>query len=108
MIGTDIKTGKILEGDAYLSQAIGFVLGTRVGSMVMQREFGSKLSSLSGGSIDGDFQLKAISYTSESMQKWLPFLKVRHTAIRVNNHIFEADIEYKHLNETKVIEGLQL
>jgi phage baseplate assembly protein W len=111
MMGTDRYTGKLLTGEAYFRQAISFVLGTPIGSMVMQRDFGSNLFKLLGPAINGEFQLKALSYTSEAVQKWLPQIKIHNTAIKMaQNHVFEADIEYRILpkSDTKLIEGLKL
>lgn len=45
-------TGKIIEGEEALRQAIGRTLGTRKGSMLLNRDFGSKLPDLLDKNID--------------------------------------------------------
>ena len=98
-----------MQGPEYLSQSISMVLKTRKGSLVMHRDFGSRLFELLAKPMDGHFQLSAFSHTVSSVEAWLPKVKVESTEARpTSSGDFEVDVSYASPSGTNTLEGFSL
>ena len=84
MMGMDVKTGKLIEGEEFLKQSIQLILGTAKGSLTMMRDFGSSLYELIDEPIDGKFSLRLNSKTVEALAKWIPSVSVENTELSID------------------------
>ncbi len=102
--GMDIRTGKLITGEAFVRQAVRLVLQTPTGTMSMSRDFGSRIFELMDKPIDGEFQLKLLGHVTEAIEKWISFLKVKETKAHASdNHAYHIDITY----ENKLFQDIQ-
>ncbi|MCX3065206.1 GPW/gp25 family protein [Wolbachia endosymbiont of Drosophila pseudotakahashii] len=81
MRGMDVNTGKELEGIEHLKQSIVDILTTPIGSRIMRREYGSRLSELIDRPINRDFTLEIYAATAEALQKWETRFKLEKVKI---------------------------
>ncbi|MBA8757688.1 baseplate assembly protein W [Wolbachia pipientis] len=81
MRGMSNKTGKELEGLEHLKQSIVDIVTTPIGSRIMRREYGSRLSELIDRPINRDFTLEIYAATAEALQKWEARFKLEKVKI---------------------------
>ena len=93
-MGADLKTGKLLSGDTYLRQSMRMTLRTPLQSLVMHRDFGSKLMELIDEPRNQKLQLKALSYAAEAVEKWLPHIKTAAATDGVFENKFSIRVVY--------------
>ena len=81
MPGLNAKTGGPLAGWAHVSQSIGRILMTRIGSRVMFRDFGADVPKM----IDANATPKVIMgffvAIAEALDKWEPRFRLTHVAL---------------------------
>ncbi|WP_034879981.1 hypothetical protein [Endozoicomonas montiporae] len=65
--GTDRESGALLEGIAYLKQRLSDVINTELGSLVGDRDFGSRLHELVDHNIDATFHMDAFIRLAEAI-----------------------------------------
>lgn len=70
MRGMSATSGKELEDLDHLKQSIIDILTTPIGSRVMRREYGSRLSELVDWPINRDFTLEIYAATAGALEKW--------------------------------------
>ncbi|GFR05376.1 lysozyme family protein [Trichonephila clavata] len=98
------KTGKELEGIEHLKQSIVNILTTPIGSRVMRREYGSRLSELVDRPINRDFSLEIYAATAEALEKWERRFKLEKVKItEVKEGRVTLDLEGVYLSEGKFI-----
>ncbi|MFP3031106.1 MAG: GPW/gp25 family protein [Wolbachia sp.] len=81
MQGMDAKTGKALEGIEHLKQSIVDIITTPIGSRVMRREYGSRLSELVDRPINRDFTLEIYAAVAGALEKWEKRFKLEKVKI---------------------------
>ncbi|WP_353273471.1 GPW/gp25 family protein [Wolbachia endosymbiont (group A) of Agelastica alni] len=81
MRGMNASTGKELEGLEHLKQSIVDIITTPIGSRVMRREYGSRLSELVDRPINRDFTLEIYAAVAEALQKWEKRFKLEKVKI---------------------------
>ena len=81
MRGTDARTGAALTGLEHLRQSVGDVLGTRIGTRVMRREFGSRLPELVDAPLNDGLRAAVAAATVEALRRWEPRLRVRRVRV---------------------------
>lgn len=81
MIGTDASTGKHLGGVDHLRQSIRDILGTRKGTRVMRRAYGSDLPRLVDAPANADTILDIIAETAVALATWEPRIDVQQVDI---------------------------
>ncbi|WP_010546005.1 GPW/gp25 family protein [Sphingomonas elodea] len=74
-------TGKPLEGDAHLSQSVGRVLSTPIGSVPCLRDFGSLLSELVDQPANPASRIRIFAATALALKRWEPRIKVTRIAL---------------------------
>lgn len=67
----DANTGKVIEGWAWIKQAIADILTTPIGSRVMLRDYGSRLFELTDSPMNASGRLALYAATIEAIDKWL-------------------------------------
>ncbi len=76
MRGTDANTGKPLAGLDHLRQSIRDILTTRVGSRVLNREYGSQLFSMIDAPLNKSTVMDIYAATADALDRWEPRLRL--------------------------------
>lgn len=103
--GIDASTGKALDGIEHLKQSIKDILGTRIGTRVMRRDYGSRLPEL----IDNPTNLltrdELFAATAEALVRWEPRFQLDRVFVQSvsdDGHIV-IDLHGRHLVDGKLI-----
>ncbi|MBD59024.1 MAG: hypothetical protein CL808_02725 [Citromicrobium sp.] len=83
MRGMDRNTGKPIDGNAWISQAVGDVLTTPLGSRVMRRDYGSLLPMLLDQPLNPRTIIQLYAATAQAIARWLPTLKLSRVELVV-------------------------
>ncbi|HYD23850.1 MAG TPA: GPW/gp25 family protein [Croceibacterium sp.] len=70
----DARTGRALEDDAWLAQAVADILLTPIGTRVMRRDYGSLLPALLDQPLNPSTGLQIYAATAGALRRWLPEL----------------------------------
>lgn len=81
MRGINSSTGKAIEGTDHLQQSIADILGTRIGTRVMRRDYGSRLPELVDSPMNEEAQIEIFAATAEALQKWEPRFRLERVSI---------------------------
>ena len=81
MNGINKKIGERLSGIAHLRQSIADILSTRIGTRVLNREYGSRLPSLIDAPVNAETSLEFYAATAEALIRWEPRFKL--TSVRI-------------------------
>jgi hypothetical protein len=71
-MGLNRSTGKRLDGWEHVSQSIGDILSTPLGSRVMRRDYGSELYELIDRPINAGTVARAARAVADAIAKWEP------------------------------------
>lgn len=77
----DAMTGKPLEGDAHLTQSIGDILSTPIGSRVGRRDYGSALFELIDAPLTALVRLRAFAATAVAIARWEPRIRLTRVGL---------------------------
>lgn len=75
-MGMNAATGRYLSGTAHISQSIGTILATPLGSRVMRRDFGSVIPALIDQPLTPATILRLYSAAVVAIQQWEPRVRV--------------------------------
>lgn len=75
-MGMNAETGRYLSGTAHISQSIGTILATPLGSRVMRRDFGSLIPELIDQPLNRATVLRLYSAAVVAIQQWEPRVRV--------------------------------
>ena len=75
MKGMNSGTGKPIEDDAWIAQAVADVLLTPIGTRVMRRDYGSLLPALLDQPLNDATTLQIYAASAGALRRWLPELK---------------------------------
>jgi phage baseplate assembly protein W len=81
MRGVSATTGAAIDGLAHLTQSIGAILTTPVGSRVMRRDFGSLLPQLVDQPFNAATRIRLFAATASALMRWEPRLRLTRVAI---------------------------
>ncbi|MEZ0576859.1 GPW/gp25 family protein [Halodesulfovibrio aestuarii] len=81
MKGINKDTGARLSGIAHLRQSIADILSTRIGTRVLNREYGSRLPALIDAPVNAETSLEFYAATAEALNRWEPRFKL--TSVRI-------------------------
>lgn len=81
MSGLDRHTIEVLTDDAHLTQSIGDILSTPIGSRVLRRDYGSDLPLLIDAPINPETMIDLFHATAVALDKWEPRFKLRRVEI---------------------------
>jgi len=76
MQGMSAKTGKTMEGLDHLVQSITDIITTRVGSRVMRRDYGCRLTDVIDYPANGTYVLRLYAAVAHALLLWEPRLRV--------------------------------
>jgi phage baseplate assembly protein W len=82
MRGTNAETGKALSGLDHLRQSIRDILTTPLGSRVMRRDYGSRLSELVDAPVNRRTIVDIYAATIEALLRWEPRITPRRVSIQ--------------------------
>lgn len=85
MAGMDAQTGRALDGVAHLRQSITDILTTPIGSRVMRREYGSRLSALIDAPVTPGRLIDLYAATAEALARWEPRIKLNRVRVASTN-----------------------
>lgn len=74
MKGMNSGTGKPIEDDAWIAQAVADVLLTPIGTRVMRRDYGSLLPALLDQPLNDATTLQIYAASAGALRRWLPEL----------------------------------
>lgn len=75
--GVDRNTGELLTGWAECAQSIGIIVTTAIGSLVLQRDFGSDGPTLLDRPMSTPSIMDHFMSIAEALRKWEPGFKLR-------------------------------
>jgi len=81
MKGMSAIDGRRLEGMAHLRQSIADILATPLGSRVMRRDYGSRLSRLIDRPVNQDWLIDCYAWTAEALGKWEPRFRLARVQV---------------------------
>lgn len=82
MNGMNHNTGKsITDLKTHVSQSIGDILSTPVGSRVMRRDYGSVLPDLVDEPLNATTLLRVYAATAAAVMRWEPRFKISHISL---------------------------
>lgn len=84
MIGMDRRTGKPLSGTDHLSQSIGDILLTPLGTRPMRRDYGSVLFELIDQPLNGAVRLLIYAGTALALSRWEPRLRLKRVSLDIS------------------------
>ena len=79
--GLDDRTGQMLTGWDHCVQSIGIILTTRIGTRVMQRDFGSVLKELQDANPDPRTMMLIFVGVAEALRRWDPGFRLHRIAL---------------------------
>lgn len=85
MIGVEAASGRALDGNAHLSQSIGDILSTPIGSRVMRRDYGSMLPDLIDQPANSVTRQLIFAATAVALSRWEPRLKITRVGVSTDN-----------------------
>ncbi|KVC82463.1 GPW/gp25 family protein [Burkholderia ubonensis] len=74
MKGMNANTGRSISGVDHLSQSIGRILGTPLGSCIQRRSFGSEVPDLIDAPTNGATQIRLYAAIATALMRWEPRL----------------------------------
>lgn len=81
MAGMNRQTGKPLDGWQHVSQSIGDILSTPIGTRVMRRDYGSRLFELVDRPMNEATVMEATIAVAEALDRWEPRFELRRVMI---------------------------
>lgn len=109
MIGTDRRTGKLIEGIAHMRQSLEDLLTTPKGTRIMRADYGSDLPRLVDMPVNSELILDIMAETAGAIEKWEPRFKVtnvRVTSLTVSQVILTVSGRYLPDGKEITIEGI--
>ena len=112
MQGINSTNGERLSGIAHLRQSIADILSTRIGTRVLNREYGSRLPSLIDAPINAETTLEFYAAIAEALNRWEP--RFRLTSVRISdvsesgNVVFDLTGEYLPYGKQITLEDIEV
>jgi uncharacterized protein len=102
MAGIDRRTGARLSNLESAYQAVEYILGTRLGSVILLREFGGGVVELLGRLLAADLFLAWCQLVATAIDLWEPRFRVRRVSfagsveeIRLGNGKILIEVDYR-------------
>ncbi|OBQ52115.1 GPW/gp25 family protein [Halodesulfovibrio spirochaetisodalis] len=111
MNGINKHTGERLSGIAHLRQSIADILSTRIGTRVLNREYGSRLPSLIDAPVNADTSLEFYAATAEALHRWEPRFTLKNVRIAsLTDGVLALNLTGEYLPDGKQItlEGVEV
>lgn len=111
MNGINKHTGERVSGIAHLRQSIADILSTRIGTRVLNREYGSRLPSLIDAPVNADTSLEFYAATAEALHRWEPRFTLKNVRIAsLTDGVLALNLTGEYLPDGKQItlEGVEV
>lgn len=95
MIGMNKQTGRRIAGIDHIRQSISDILTTPIGSVVMNREYGSLLSELIDHPTNSANTLRLMSATVMAISQWEPRVAINRVGVVLGDMAGEMFIDLK-------------
>ncbi len=107
--GMNTKTGRTLSGDAHLRLSIADILGTRKGTRVMRRDYGSDVPRHVDRPLSRSTLVDIVADSAMALDQWEPRIRLDRVVPSNTNGVLYLDIEITRLVDGKAItlEGIQ-
>lgn len=92
MSSMDRNTGRLLTLPESVSQAIGDILTTRVGSRLERENYGSLLPELIDNPLNSTTLMRVKAATAIAIMRWEPRFKITRVQLLQNAHALEVEI----------------
>ncbi|WP_294279910.1 GPW/gp25 family protein [uncultured Sphingomonas sp.] len=93
MICMDAVTGKPMYDTAHLSQSIGDILSTPIGSRVMRRDYGSALFELVDAPGNALTRSRIYAATATALARWEPRIRLTRVTLSIDDQTWPLTIE---------------
>lgn len=80
MQGVDAENGGEISGLKHLEQSIKDIIGTRIGTRVMRRDYGSDIPNLIDKPVTPELAVDLYIALAEALDKWEPRLSLRESS----------------------------
>ncbi|VFR39626.1 Phage baseplate assembly protein [plant metagenome] len=84
-LGMDAATGRRLSDVDHLSQSVGKVLGTAIGTRLRRRAFGARAADLIDAPLNGVAILQLYTAAATALMRWEPRVKVRRVVLDIDS-----------------------
>jgi len=84
----------VREGEDDIREAVGIVLGTRLGERVMRPEFGCGIGDLVFDPNDANLAGRIEFFARKALERWEPRIEVKEVSVRSEGEKIEIDVRY--------------
>lgn len=81
-VGVDPITGATIRGEAHLRVCLNTLLSTHIGSLVMDRDFGSKTRAAMDAPINPHTAADLVASTAEAVRRWEPLVILKRVVVQ--------------------------
>jgi phage baseplate assembly protein W len=81
MRGMNATTGRAVEGDEWLAQAVADILTTPIGTRPMRRDYGSLVPALIDQPLNSATTLQIYAASAGALRRWLPELSLTRCSL---------------------------
>ena len=101
----DRTTGSTITELDHIKQSIGDILGTRIGSRLARREYGSNVPDLIDEPFNGATTLRLYAATAMALMRWEPRLRITRVQLQRGNEASTAvlDLEGTRVDSNEAI-----
>nr|WP_233171778.1 GPW/gp25 family protein [Dyella sp. ASV21] len=79
------QTGAPLEGHAHLTQSVADILGTPLGTRVMRRDYGSRLTDLIDAPANNATRVLLFAATATALMRWEPRITLTRVSLSADD-----------------------
>lgn len=81
-VGVDPTTGATIRGEAHLRACLADILATRIGSCVMDRDYGSRVPTVLDAPINSHTAADLVASTAEAVRRWEPRVVLKRVIVQ--------------------------
>lgn len=81
-VGVDPVTGATIRGEAHLRACLADILSTRIGSCVMDRDYGSRVPATLDAPINRHTVADVVAGTAEAVRRWEPRVTLKRVVVQ--------------------------
>lgn len=99
VISFNLGTGQAIQGLAHLRASVADILSTPIGSRVMRRSYGSRLSELLDQNLNALTIAQVYAATADALRRWEPRLKVSQVQVEASSDLASGKLEITVIGE---------
>lgn len=81
-VGVDPVTGATIRGETHLRACLSTILSTHIGSLVMDRDFGSRTRAVMDAPINQNTTADLVAATAEAVRRWEPRVILKRVVVQ--------------------------